>query len=109
MILPDSVVSIANYSFGISYNAFFGCSGFSGSLNLPKKVSFISDYAFYRCLGLVTKIGSRSFCGCSNIKGLYQLPNQLSSIGEGAFYNCNRINNFFTIPDSVVTISAKAF
>ena len=57
----------------ISYQAFSGCSGFTGSLTIPNSVTTIGNYAFD---------------GCSGFTGSLTIPNSVTTIGQYAFWYC---------------------
>ena len=78
----------------IGESAFFGCTGFTGSLTIPNSVNTIGNYAFY---------------GCSGFTGGLTFGNSLETIGVGAFFECRGFNGSLTIPDSVTTIGNSAF
>ena len=59
----------------IGYEAFSGCTGFTGNLDLSA------------CTKL-TKIGSNAFRGCSGFTGELKLPVNITGIGYGAFKGC---------------------
>ena len=78
----------------INDNAFNGCSGFTGSLTIPKSV---------------TTIGSSAFYNCSGFSGSLIIPNSVVTIGDRAFHSCKGFSGSLTIPDSVMTIGSAAF
>jgi len=102
----------------IGDKAFYGCSGFTGSLTIPDSVTSIGNYAFYKCYGFtgsltipdsVTSIGNYAFCYCSGFTGSLTIPDSVTSIGNYAFYNCSGFTGSLTIPDSVTSIGDDAF
>jgi hypothetical protein len=97
--------------------AFDGCSGLTGSLNLPNSLTSIGTSAFRNCSGLtgnliipnsVNTINGQAFMGCSGLTSL-NLPNSLTSIGNGAFRNCSGLTGNLIIPNSMTTINAQVF
>ena len=73
--------------------AFQGCSGFTGSLQIPDSVATIGSSAFY---------------GCSGLTGSLQIPDSVTTIGSSAFYGCTGLTSV-TVPDSVTSIGQNAF
>ncbi|MFA6728574.1 MAG: leucine-rich repeat domain-containing protein [Prevotella sp.] len=76
----------------IGNNAFYGCSGFTGILAIPRGVASIDNYAFYNCTGFTSLTISTS----------------VTNIGNYAFYNCYGFTSL-TIPYLVTTIGDGAF
>ena len=120
IIFPETVESNGvSYSVTeIDYLAFSGCSGLSGSLNIPNSVVQIDSYAFSDCIGFtgtlnisnsVIKIDRRAFSGCSGLTGSLIIPNSVTEIGDNAFDNCTGFNGFLTLGNSVTTIGEWAF
>lgn len=139
LIIPDSVTYIGNNAFDhcsgfngnlilpknidiIRMSTFRDCNKLTGSINIPSTVTEIESGAFYRCSSFtgdlvipnsVVKIGSDSFNGCRSLKGTLTLSENLTVIESGAFGSDGSGRGFFSgtlyIPDSVVTISDKAF
>lgn len=94
------------------------CSGFSGDLIIPNKVTSIGALAFSNCSGLngnlvlsdsVINIGDYSFFSCSGFTGGLTLPDKLESIGEKAFSYCDGFSGNLVIPDSVLSIGKSSF
>lgn len=83
IVLPDSVTSIGEWSFGLCSNLY--------SITLPKSLQSIGEYAF---------------SGCSNLYSI-SLPQGLRSIGDYAFSGCGFME--ITIPDSVSSFGSFAF
>lgn len=139
LIIPDSVTYIGNNAFDhcsgfngnlilpknidiIRMSTFRDCNKLTGSINIPSTVTEIESGAFNRCSSFtgdlvipnsVVKIGSDSFNGCRSLKGTLTLSENLTVIESGAFGSDGSGRGFFSgtlyIPDSVVTISDKAF
>ncbi len=106
-IIPDSVISIADY-------AFYNCTNLT-SITIPDSVTSIGNSAFSGCSSLtsitipnsVTSIGSNAFRECTSLASII-LPNAVASIGENMFFYCSKLKNI-TIPDSVTSIGRYAF
>ena len=73
--------------------AFYGCSGFNGSLVLPNSL---------------TSIGTGAFYNCSGFTGSLVLPNSVTSIGTGAFYGCSLLTTVYADVDASV-VSSNTF
>ncbi|MDE6048110.1 MAG: leucine-rich repeat domain-containing protein, partial [Paramuribaculum sp.] len=81
LIIPESVTyNNKTYSVtSIERNAFYGCSGFTGSLTIPNSVTTIGNCAFEGCSGFtsitipnsVTSIGNYAFNDCSGLTAVY--------------------------------------
>ena len=102
----------------IGYNAFCGCSGFTGSLTIPNSVTTIGFQAFAECSGFtgslsipnsVTTIDFGAFGWCPNFTGTLTLSNSLTVIGDFAFYLDSGFTGMLTIPNSVTSIGESAF
>ncbi len=85
MTLP---ISLPNTLVTIGDNAFYHCTGLTGTLSLPDSVT-IGNYAFYQCTGLtgtlvispsVTSVGAGAFGRCTGLTAL-SWPISLSSTG----------------------------
>ena len=71
---------------------------------IPNSVTNISEYAFFRCVGLksvtipenVVSIGRRAFNDCWNLTEV-TIPNSVTNIGDGAFHYCSRLESV-TVP-----------
>jgi hypothetical protein len=120
----------------INENAFFDCSGFTGSLTIPNSVTDIDDYAFYGCSGfneiltignLVINVGNRAFSRArfTNVINNSQNFNLADNVGNakvlisassgtgldyenGSVVGCIAFGQL-TIPDSVTSIGYKLF
>ena len=128
--IPDSVVEIGYYAFGV-------CT-FLETVNMGDNVEIIDDYAFMACENLkevnfgtgVKEIGAhafdfcisleeivipdgvevlsdRTFDRCFNLQSVY-LPDSLYFIGNDAFSNCESLREI-TIPEGVTYIGEYAF
>lgn len=77
-LIPNSVTTIRK-------RAFYGCSGFTGSLTLPNSVTTIESSAFYNCKGFT---------------GDLSLPKSLEVVGTGFLEKCNNIQTitFLSLP-----------
>ena len=120
LVIPDYIVyngqqytvtKIGNY-------AFWGCSGFTGSLTIGNSVTTIGEYAFEGCSGFtgsltipnsITEIGDRAFYGCYGFNGSLTIGNSVTEIGEMAFMNCYGFTGSLTIGNSVNEIGEMAF
>ena len=102
----------------IRSKAFWGCSGFTGSLTIGNSVTTIGDGAFYWCYRFtgsltigksVTTIGSTAFFLCFGFTGSLIIGNSVTTIGDSAFYGCSGFTGSLTIGDPVTTIGDFAF
>ena len=87
----------------IGDRVFSGCSGFTGDLIIPNKVTLIEVGAFVRCKGFtgdliipnaVTSIGADAFSSCTGLNGNIIIPTSVTSIDQWAFANCNGFLDF---------------
>ena len=96
LIIPETVAYDGNsYSVtSIGDDAFYGCSGFTGSLIIPNSVTSIGSGAFSECSGFsesliipnsVTQIGNYAFADCSGFTGSLTIPTPVTSIENGVF------------------------
>ena len=82
---------------------------------IPRSVTVIGHYAFYRCFSLisvtipdsVTTIGHQSFNQCTGLTSVV-IPDSVTIIGGYAFSGCDSLTSV-TIPDSVTTIRNAIF
>lgn len=95
LVIPASV----NYN-GTDYtvseigeNAFYSCTGLTGSPTLPNTLTQIKAYAFY---------------GCTGFSGNLALPNSITNIGAYAFYNAG-FTGTITFSNNITTIGIYAF
>ena len=105
-ITKDGVAVIQT---GISEIAHYMLEGLLSikSVEIPKSVTSIGDWAFLECSGLtsvtipdsVTSIGNLAFSGCSGLTSI-TIPDSVTSIGWSAFSGCSGLTSV-TIPDSV--------
>ncbi len=117
--IPDGVTTIA-------YSAFDASTGLT-SVNIPRSVVSIRNYAFRDCDNLAEiSVDARNsryasvggvLCDKSRTKliqcpggktGSYTVPNCVNSIGYEAFNRCAKLTSV-TIPDSVSRIESQAF
>lgn len=85
------------------------------SVELPRGLTGIGDYAFYYCSKLasvvipigVTSIGSYAFSGCSGMTNV-EIPIAVNYIGDSAFSSCSKFTSV-VIPGSVKTIGMYVF
>jgi len=83
-VIPDSVITIGEYAFGVGQNL--------ADITIPYGVKFICDYAF---------------AVSSNLENI-TIPDSVTIIGFGAFEECRNLASV-TIGDSVTTIVFGAF
>lgn len=80
------------------------------SVELPRGLTSIGDYAFFFCGGLssvdipagITGIGERAFSGCSGLTKV-TIPDGVTSIGSFAFFSCTGLASI-TFPASAAEI-----
>lgn len=95
----------------------FECTGLTGTLSLPDRVSVIEGAAFSECSDLtrlslpsgLTSIGSGAFCRCTGLTGTLAFPSDLESIGDRAFLSCYNMTGPLTFPASLTFIGSDAF
>ena len=96
LVIPDHVRKPSNgreYQIvSIGSEAFLGCSGLTGELQIPDAVTSIGSFAFFR----------------TSFTGPLILPDQLVLIGDSAFSNCSFTGDL-TIPEGVASIGPYAF
>ena len=121
----DGVTIYYNYyNNGTELEVTKGGSYYSGSVDIPEEVTYMSrtrkvttigSEAFYDCRGLtsvtipnsVTSIGDDAFFSCSGLTSV-TIPNSVTSIGKSAFYGCTGLTSV-TIGNSVTSIGYYVF
>jgi len=102
----------------IANQAFYHCSGFTGTLTLPNTLVTIGNYAFGSCTHFVgsltipnsvTTIGNSAFSYCSSFTGSLTIGRSVSSIGNEAFKNCTSLTSIMVYPESVPTMGTNVF
>lgn len=88
----------------IGYHAFQGCSGLSGTLVLPSGLKNLQGEAF-ACNSTDESGDSGDAPGFTSVV----FPEGLEEIGYSAFEGCRTLTGSLSIPDSVETISSRAF
>ena len=91
--LAITSITIPNSVTSIGYEAFYGCSGLTGSLIISDSVASIGERAFYGCGRLkylslgrdVYSIGYEAFYGCSSITEITSKATLAPTLGEDAF------------------------
>ena len=84
------------------------------TLVLPAGLTYIGDYAFYKCSGVtsvslpagLTGIGNNAFQG-TGLTGI-SLPSGLTSIGDGAFSECTGLTSV-SLPAGMTAVGWAAF
>ena len=102
----------------IQQGAFYGCSGFTGTLDLSFFLPVLKENVFRECSGFtglilptfITEIPSGLFCGCSGMTGTLVLSESesLEIIGEGAFAGCSGFTRL-VLPNGLREIREQAF
>ena len=104
----NTLVSLKN-------DTFYGCSGLSGTINIPNSLTYLSQAMFYGCAGLtsviipssVISIGGYAFYGCTGLTS-FIIPSSVTSIGAYAFYGCTGLTSII-IPSSVTSLEYRVF
>ena len=128
--IPDTVVTIDNYSFQTSGYAL-------SNVNLPNSLSTVGTSAFNRLNYIpfelpdtITSIGDNAFTDCEGITSVV-IPTGVASIGASAFRSCSNLTSFafgdgikiirdsvlaycsnlqsIYLPNTITTINANAF
>ena len=115
----------------------FAYSGVTGCVGMIQDLTYVSDYAFYKCTGITsvnltnlpiqvigryafanTNISSITFCSTLKTIGDYAftatamttltIPNNVTSIGVGSFGNCTKIKTL-TLSTGLTKIANSAF
>ena len=111
LVLSNSLTRIAS-------NAFYNCTGFSGTVNIPNSVIEIGKDAFACCSGFtgtlvlpnsLNYIGSEAFVYCTGLTGNLVIPNSVNEIESYAFAECSGLNGNLLIPQSISFISEGLF
>ena len=113
VVIPDSVVSIAQWAFcrcgnlqdvtfgtglkQIGFAAFTGCN--LQEPVLPEGLEYIDDNAFHgnfymtsiNIPSTVTHIGAEAFAYCWNLEEISTIPESVTYIGTGAFLSCYKL------------------
>ena len=85
----------------IGRDAFFWCTGLTGTVTIPANVTSIGVSAFDGCRGLNSlefaggmqpmTIGETAFDYCTGLTGTLTIPKNVTSIGEKAFATCRNL------------------
>ncbi len=91
----------------IGDNAFYSCTGLTGSLTISNSVTSIGDFAFYLCSGFtgqliipnsVTTIGTCAFRNCTGFMGTLTIGSGVAFIGNQAFNICYNLTSMTVLP-----------
>lgn len=108
VILPDDIVEIGKAAFRMAVNL--------GSVNIPKSVRSIGDWAFSECFSLcpetlilpegLVSIGQNCFAECVKLSRV-EFPAGLETIGRGAFRHSGI--EAAELPDGLSSLESEAF
>ena len=115
--IPDTVITIGDYTFGYYVSASDGIvrNDSISEVILPDTVTTIGDYAFYGCSSLssidipssVTELGDCAFYGCSSLSSI-DIPSSVTELGDLVFYRCSSLSSI-DIPSSVIKLGRYVF
>ena len=112
-LLCSSMASAVNIG-GIEYSlnssnltAEVDNGNYSGSVKIPRSVTYSSTGEEDRKTYIVTSIGNSAFKNCTGLTSI-TIPNSVTSIGRNAFYGCTSLTSI-TIPNSVTKIGKDPF
>ena len=108
-MLPSTIDTIRE-------GAFYGCSGFTGTLDLSFSTVVFKENVFRDCTGFtdlilplfISEIPQGLFCGCSGLTGTLVLPETVEIIGEYAFAKCSGYTGL-VLPNGLREIREQAF
>ncbi len=130
VVIPNSVVSIGDYSFQgctglsfiiipesvttIGYKAFEGCSSL-GFIEIPNSVTEIGGSTFKDCTSLssviisnsITRINYETFEGCTSLTDV-DIPSGVTNIGSYAFKGCTNLTSI-VIPNTMTNIISSYY
>ena len=120
LVIPETV----EYE-GVTYtvtvigeNAFNGCVGLTGHLEIPPTIKRIEKHAFRQCSGFsgdlvipnsVDTISYGAFRECSGFDGNLRMSESMTRIEMYTFSGCSGFTGTLNIPESVTEIDADAF
>ena len=99
-------------------SAFYGCTGFNGTLTISKSLEEIQTRTFYNCSGFtgdlvipdsVITINTDAFQKCTGFTGNLVIGNSVETIGIRAFDGCSGFAGNLTLPNSLLSIGTDAF
>ena len=102
----------------IGENAFNGCMGLTGHLEIPPTIKRIGKHAFRQCSGFigdlvipnsVDTISYGAFRECSGFDGNLRMSESMTRIEMYTFSGCSGFTGTLNIPESVTEIDADAF
>ena len=95
---------LSDHTLNIGDEAFCGCKGLRGELNLPVGLERIGYGAFWECGGLsgelllpegLLYIENSAFNRCSGFRGELRLPDSLLHVGDFAFFLCSGFSDIY--------------